>query len=167
MIQINQIKLQIPHTEEKLRQKIVKLLRIRDNELLSYKILKKSLDARRKPDLYYIYNVEAEVKQESAVKKKVKNHNITFRGPAKEYRCQPSGTVTLEHRPVIIGTGPAGLFCGYQLALHGYRPILLERGADVDERIRDVQEFWETGKLNTSSNVQFGEGEPEHFRMGN
>lgn len=166
MIQINQIKLQIPHTEEKLRQKIVKLLRIRDNELLSYKILKKSLDARRKPDLYYIYNVEAEVKQESAVKKKVKNHNITFRGPAKEYRCQPSGTVTLEHRPVIIGTGPAGLFCGYQLALHGYRPILLERGADVDERIRDVQEFWETGKLNTSSNVQFGEGGAGTFSDG-
>lgn len=166
MIQINQIKLQIPHTEEKLRQKIVKLLRIRDNELLSYKILKKSLDARRKPDLYYIYNVEAAVKQESAVKKKVKNHNITFRGPAKEYRCQPSGTVILEHRPVIIGTGPAGLFCGYQLALHGYRPILLERGADVDERIRDVQEFWETGKLNTSSNVQFGEGGAGTFSDG-
>ena len=64
----------------------------------------------------------------------------------------------MEHRPVIVGAGPAGLFCGYMLARYGYRPILLERGMDVDQRRRVVQEFWKTGHLDKECNVQFGEG---------
>ena len=71
-----------------------------------------------------------------------------------------------EHRPVIIGTGPAGLFCGYMLAIHGYRPILLERGMDVEHRCEKVEEFWKTGRLDTECNIQFGEGGAGTFSDG-
>lgn len=73
----------------------------------------------------------------------------------------------LPHPPVIVGMGPAGLFCAYYLALHGYRPIVLERGQDVDRRRRDVQDFWEGGSLRPQSNVQFGEGAQVLSLMGN
>ncbi|MGN1266493.1 MAG: NAD(P)/FAD-dependent oxidoreductase [Dorea sp.] len=166
MIQISQLKLQIPHTEEKLREKVLKLLRIRENDLISFRILKKSLDARKKPQLFYVYTVEVRVKNENHLKKTLKNGTISFHPEKEGYRCEPSGTKELSNRPVIIGTGPAGLFCGYQLALMGYRPILLERGADVDERIQDVEKFWNGGTLKENSNVQFGEGGAGTFSDG-
>ena len=79
----------------------------------------------------------------------------------------PCGKEPLRHRPVIVGTGPAGLFCGYELARMGYRPLLLERGMDVDSRIKDVEGFWNGGPLRPESNVQFGEGGAGTFSDGN
>lgn len=84
----------------------------------------------------------------------------------KEYHFPIAGTKELPARPVIIGMGPAGLFCGYFLAKYGYKPILLERGKDVDNRTRDVEEFWRSGLLNPDSNVQFGEGGAGTFSDG-
>lgn len=167
MIQINQIKLKIPHNEKQLEDKIVKLLRIRPQELVSVTILKKSLDARKKPELYYVYTVDATVKKESDVKKRLKNtNNIHFHNKVTSYAWASDGTTHLLNQPVIIGTGPAGLFCGYHLARMGYKPILLERGAAVDERILDVEHFWNGGKLKKNSNVQFGEGGAGTFSDG-
>ena len=83
-----------------------------------------------------------------------------------EYAFPRRGSRQQEFPPVIVGTGPAGLFCGYFLALHGYRPILLERGRAVEERQRDVEEFWRTGSLDPGSNVQFGEGGAGTFSDG-
>lgn len=166
MIQISQIKLQIPHTEEKIKEKICRLLRIRESELVEYRILKKSLDARKKPTLFYVYTVEAKVRYENTVKRRVKNPNVTFREPLRPYEYISSGKQILTHRPVIIGTGPAGLFCGYALSRMGYRPILLERGADVEERMKDVEGFWNGGELKKNSNVQFGEGGAGTFSDG-
>ena len=100
MIQISQLKLQIPHTEEQLEEKIKKVLGIRKTDLLSFRILKRSLDARKKPVLFYVYTVEVEVKREKALKHKIKNPNIFFRGRLPIIRLylaesSPSGSVRL------------------------------------------------------------------------
>lgn len=166
MIQISQLKLQIPHTEEQLEEKIKKVLGIRKTDLLSFRILKRSLDARKKPVLFYVYTVEAEVKREKAMKHKIKNPNVLFRGPIADYKIIPCGEQSLRERPVIIGSGPAGLFCTYALAKMGYRPLLLERGEAVDVRVKDVEDFWKNGKLKSNSNVQFGEGGAGTFSDG-
>lgn len=166
MIQISQLKLKIPHSEEQLQKKIINLLRIQKTELLSFRILKKSLDARKKPVLFYVYSVEAVVKNEGRLKKKIRDKNILFREPVPPYVCIPSGERRMKTSPVIVGSGPAGLFCAYSLARMGYRPILLERGKRVEERIEDVDKFWKTGMLNPASNVQFGEGGAGTFSDG-
>ena len=98
------------------------MLGIRKTDLLSFRILKRSLDARKKPVLFYVYTVEAEVKREKALKHKIKNPNVLFRGPIADYKIIPCGEQSLRERPVIIGSGPAGLFCTYALAKMGYRP---------------------------------------------
>ena len=154
MIQINQLKLPVDHSENDLKRKILKILRIKEDALLSYRIKKQSLDARKKPELFYVYSVNVNVRNESAVKKKVRGGQISFGIRESSYEFPVTGNQFLKHRPVVIGTGPAGLFCGYMLALSGYRPILLERGADVTKRMEDVERFWNGGTLDPNSNVQ-------------
>ena len=166
MIRINQMKLNIEHTSDDFERKILKTLCIKKEELQGFQIRKQSIDARKKPDLYYVYSVDVQVRDEAKVKKTVKNNQIQFQVKPDSYHFEVKGTKELAHRPVIIGTGPAGLFCGYMLAAHGYQPILLERGADVDQRTKDVEAFWKNGKLNLSSNVQFGEGGAGTFSDG-
>ena len=166
MIRINQMKLNIEHTSDDFERKILKTLCIKKEELQGFQIRKQSIDARKKPVLYYVYSVDVQVRDETKVKKTVKNSQIQFQVKPDRYHFEVKGTKELTHRPVIIGTGPAGLFCGYMLAAHGYQPILLERGADVDQRTKDVETFWENGRLNLSSNVQFGEGGAGTFSDG-
>ena len=165
MIRIGQLKLSPDHTELDLVQKIAKTLRISEKEILQYKIKKQSIDARKKPDVKYIYTVDVKVQNEQKVLKKQKGNQAVL---AKDipYVFPEAGSEDLKHRPVIIGCGPAGLFCAYMLAEHGYRPIVFERGACVEERQKDIEEFWETGILNTASNVQFGEGGAGTFSDG-
>ncbi len=169
MIRISQIKLDIHHTETDLIHKICKILGVREDSLLSYTRKKQSLDARKKPQLYYVYTVDVKVKNENIIKKRMKKNkdsNIVFQPKEKKYSIKVCGSRPLPHRPVVIGTGPAGLFCGYELARLGYRPVLLERGAPLEERIKDVEDFWTTGVLNPESNVQFGEGGAGTFSDG-
>ena len=158
MIRISQLKLPVTHKKSDLEKKIYTTLKISSSDLLTWHIEKKSLDARKKPNLFYVYTIAANVQNEKRIIKKNRNKNITIKEENDSYHCTPAGTHVLTYRPVVIGTGPAGLFCGYALARMGYRPILLERGASMEERQKDVQDFWETGKLNPESNVQFGEG---------
>ena len=164
MIRINQLKLQIPHTEEALEKKIQKTLHLKKGDSFTYRIHRQSLDARRKPELFYVYTVDVTVSNENAVLKHCKG-NIQ-KVEEKHYQIPSHGTEILNARPVVIGSGPAGLFCAYLLALEGYRPLVLERGACVEERKKDVDRFWETGVLDTSSNVQFGEGGAGTFSYG-
>ncbi len=169
MIRISQMKLDVHHTEADMKAKICRLLRIREDSLLSYRRKKQSLDARKKPELFYVYTVDVNVKGEKEIRKRLRKQrpsNICFQQEEQRYSPTASGTKALIHRPVIIGTGPAGLFCGYELARLGYRPVLLERGAPVEERMKDVEEFWNTGVLNPQSNVQFGEGGAGTFSDG-
>lgn len=165
MIRINQVKLPVGHTEEELYKKITSMLRISHEDIIELNIIRKSIDARKKPDNYYNYIVDIRVKNEKEILKKNKKIQMTI-VEEKKYSFPEQGDSVLENRPVIIGMGPAGLFCGYYLAKHGYRPIIIEQGKDVDSRIEDVNHFWDTGLLCTSSNVQFGEGGAGTFSDG-
>ena len=169
MLKLSQIKLPITHTEERLPEEICKRLHIPPQQLRSWYIDKKSIDARKKPQLYYVYavcvTIENEAQTMSYLTKKHKAQNIQLFTP-NVYNSQPTGTNPLTHRPVVVGAGPAGLFCAYELALQGFCPLILERGAAVDERQKDVEQFWETGILNPQSNVQFGEGGAGTFSDG-
>ncbi|MBQ8803552.1 MAG: NAD(P)-binding protein [Tyzzerella sp.] len=165
MIRIGQLKLQPNHTEKELVQKIAKTLRISESEIRSFKIQKQSVDARKKPDLKYVYTVDIELSNEGQILKKQKGNTVSI-VKEKPYQFETSGTQPMKARPIIIGSGPAGLFCAYILAGHGYRPIVFERGASVDERTKDIDMFWKKGKLNPESNVQFGEGGAGTFSDG-
>lgn len=168
MIKINQLKLKVDHTEAQLFQMILQTLRIQEAEITNWYIEKQSIDARKKPNIYYIYSVCVTVSNEPKLWSrlaKVKNNQMQ-QVTIKSYDYKPEGTLELEHPPVVIGSGPGGLFCAYELAIQGYCPILLERGASVEERVKDVEHFWNTGELNTESNVQFGEGGAGTFSDG-
>lgn len=164
MIRVQQLKLPIEHTKEQLEQKLLQTLRISPDRLLSYKIAKRSVDARKK-ELHYVYAIDAVIKKEGQYLKSRKHPNIQVL-QKKIYSFPQDGQERLRHRPVIIGSGPAGLFCAYQLAGYGYCPIVVERGSDVDLRSRKVAQFWETGNLDQHTNVQFGEGGAGTFSDG-
>lgn len=167
MIRINQLKLPVQHGQNAVRQKVSKLLHVEGSKIKKIEIKKKSIDARKKPELYVIYTVDVEIEgaKEQAIVNKCKSASITV-APKEKYHFPAGGSMTMEKRPVIIGFGPAGMFCSWMLAKHGYRPIVLERGRMVEERTKDVEQFWKTGILNTASNVQFGEGGAGTFSDG-
>ncbi len=163
MLRIQQLKLEVGHTEAKLRDKIVKILKIRPEELIRYEIMRKSLDARGR-ELKYVYLIDAEVKREQAVLRHCRMQ--VEKAVRARYQFPCCGKEKLSHRPVIIGTGPAGLFCGLMLARAGYAPILLERGQCAKERAKAVETFWKLGILDPQSNVCFGEGGAGTFSDG-
>ena len=165
MIRIQQLKLPVTHTQEELEQKIRKTLKIGKHDLQEIELLRRSIDARKKSELKYVYQLDVKVKDENAVLRKAKNNQIV-KAEKKSYVFPKSGEQTLVHRPVIIGSGPAGLFCAYVLAKHGYRPLVLERGESAEQRKKSVDAFWKTGVLNPESNVQFGEGGAGTFSDG-
>lgn len=165
MIQITQLKLSYWHSAVELEQKIRKTLKLSGNQKFTYKIIKKSIDARKKPDLYLVYTVQVSCDNESGVVKKTKNASVSIVNP-KSYKLPQTGELSISNPPLVIGAGPAGLFAAYLLVEAGFRPILIERGKAVEERQKDVEEFWRTGILNTESNVQFGEGGAGTFSDG-
>ncbi len=162
MLRINQLKLPVGHTEDDLIRRVKKLLRCQETPKIM--IVRRSIDARKKPELYFNYIVDVKVRNQSDVYRKCDKKQVQiceetpYHFPVTAYK----GKI----RPVIIGMGPAGLFCGYMLAEAGFCPVLLERGNPVEQRTEDVQEFWNTGKLNPQSNVQFGEGGAGTFSDG-
>lgn len=169
MLRISQIKLNINEPAQRLPWHIGKALRIKNFKPRTWKIVKESVDARKKPDIRFIYTVDFEVENEEALlahTAKMKGVNIV-KAPESVYEppklsvCE-AGTV----RPVIVGFGPCGMFAALILAEAGARPIVLERGRRVEERTRDVEHFWETGKLDVTSNVQYGEGGAGTFSDG-
>ncbi len=140
MIRINQIKLTPDKGKEELVQKATKILRISEKEVLSLKIRKQSIDARKKPNIMYVYTVDVEVSNEQKIMRRQKGNQVTLIHET-PYDFPNSGTKKMEHRPVVIGSGPAGLFCAYLLAEHGYRPVVYERGASVEERKKMWNDF--------------------------
>lgn len=208
MIRIQQIKLAADCKDEQaaLLKKAAKLLRMEPAAIQSLSILRKSLDARKKPEIYAVYTVDVKVSDERAVFRKIRGKNgqiqlveekayrfpmpkqpesdagqaakeEPYRGTAFEKAVDADGQTGAKaavaqlpmrtvDRPVIVGTGPAGLFCGYMLAKAGFRPLLLERGREVHKRREDVERFWQDGVLDPGSNVQFGEGGAGTFSDG-
>ncbi len=165
MIRISQIRVPLEHTRQDLERKAAAVLRIMPSEILSWKIVKKSIDARKKPEIWINYSLDVSVASQRKVLARCRSKQVQA-VEEKVYRFPMSGKRKLHCRPVIVGTGPAGLFCGYLLAKHGYRPILLERGNCVERRLKDVEQFWQEGVLNPASNVQFGEGGAGTFSDG-
>ncbi|MBQ3558327.1 MAG: FAD-dependent monooxygenase [Agathobacter sp.] len=165
MIQITQLKLPYHHSAVELENKIRKCLRLSGNQKFTYRIVKKSLDARKKPELFLVYSVHVVCDNEAGIVKKTKNASVSIVKP-RHYQLPSTGEQELTAPPLIIGAGPAGLFAAFVLAEAGFHPILIERGKAVEERQKDVEKFWETGILDTSSNVQFGEGGAGTFSDG-
>lgn len=180
MIAINQVKSEIPwnghrlqirdmiDSEEVLRKKAAAVLHIDAVQIRKVEIIKHSLDARKKPQIWQVYTLGVTLlheDMEAKIVKKCKNNNVTLVS-GQAYTFPDSGSIRMNHRPVIIGMGPAGLFCAYMLAKHGYRPIVLERGYDVETRTKAVEEYWQNGILQPESNVQFGEGGAGTFSDG-
>ena len=166
MIRINQLKLSVGHTKADMKKKAAKMMRIPEDKILSLVPVRQSLDARKKNELLYIYSLNATVSgKEGAVIKNAKNVNVVL-NTEKPYRFPEDGQEPLCHRPVIVGFGPAGMFCGLMLARAGFSPLILERGEDVDSRTQKVEAFWRGGELNPESNVQFGEGGAGTFSDG-
>lgn len=167
MIRITQLKLSINHTPEELNQKIRKELRLK-NGCFTYEIVKQSLDCRHKEDKKFVYTVDVSLQdknQESKILRKVHNNNIMLT-QKKEYTFPSPGEEELKYPPVIVGSGPAGIFCAWYLAKAGYRPLVLERGEEAHVRQKTVENFWKNGVLDPDSNVQFGEGGAGTFSDG-
>ena len=130
MIRITQLKLPVERSPEALKKKAAKLLRIVPEEIEKVVICRQSLDARKKPELFYSYTVDVQVapgKREENLVHKAKSNQVSI-SKEKPYEFPQSGDESLGGRPVIIGAGPAGLFCGLMLARAGYKPVILERG---------------------------------------
>lgn len=164
MIRITQLKLPVAHTREQLEKKIAKTLKSTGSSF-TYEIKKQSLDCRHKNDKKFVYTIDVKIKEEAKIAKKVNNNNVTL---TKEqiYQFPLPGETPLKTAPVIIGSGPAGLFCGWYLAKAGYAPLILERGEEAQKRQETVEAFWKNGILDPDSNVQFGEGGAGTFSDG-
>ena len=166
MIKVRQIKVKVDSTSDDLLKSISKKLIINVDKIKDYKIIKRSLDARYKPDLFYIYEVLVDVYNEEDILRRNKGNNDISAFLSEEYVFPKKGDLILEKRPIVVGSGPAGLFCAYLLSKMGYRPIVIERGEKVEDRVNTVEKFWNAGKLNKESNVQFGEGGAGTFSDG-
>ena len=164
-IRINNIALSIDENKDFLLNKVVKKLKVSNDEIKNFKIIKESLDARKKHDIKYVYCVEVEHDNEEKIVKKIKDKDVRLE--TKSYDAEIEfGNKELKSRPIVVGFGPAGIFAALLLAEKGYKPLVIERGEDVDKRTETVDNFWKTGKLNTESNVQFGEGGAGAFSDG-
>ena len=167
MIQLNQMKFGLDHNLNDIKNRITKVLRIDESEILDFEVLKKSVDARKKQDIKIVYNIGVDVRDENKFKHiKLKNVVVTKK---KQYLFNAGGekqTKKDKENPIIVGSGPAGLFCALMLVENGYKPLIIERGKEVDQRFEDVEKFWNTGELNKESNVQFGEGGAGTFSDG-
>lgn len=165
MIRINEIKLALDEDEKLLADKAAKILKINKKYIKKLSIYKKSVDARKKDDVHFTYSVDIEISlDEKQIVSKCKSNKVSI---AEVYHYEiPENKRVSKFRPVIVGFGPAGMLAGLILAEAGLRPLIFERGKNIDDRQKDVNEFWTKRKLDEESNVQFGEGGAGTFSDG-
>ncbi|AGH81858.1 FAD dependent oxidoreductase [Psychromonas sp. CNPT3] len=168
MIRLNQVKLPLDHSEDALQNYVLDKLALKSAQIVDIHIFKRGYDARKRNLITLIYTLDItlkEVDEASILARFVKDPNVR-ESPDTNYQYVASAPDDLVERPIVIGMGPCGLFSALILAQMGFKPILLERGKSVHERAKDTFRFWRTGKLNTESNVQFGEGGAGTFSDG-
>lgn len=163
MLRVSNLSVPLSYTENELAALVARKLKIPGTRLLSVSLVKKSVDARDKGDVHFVLTVDAQVKDEAEVLRRVKGGAVT-KVIAKPTKVFPASAF---HRPpIVVGAGPAGLFAALTLAKAGANPILIERGKPVEERTKDVSAMMEAGILDPESNVQFGEGGAGAFSDG-
>ena len=164
MIRINNVRLPLSYTDADIVKACAKELRISPQAIQKTALYRRSIDARRQNDIHYITGVDVYLNtNETAVLNKSKSKNAAI---TEAYRYLPLTPKDKGKRPLIVGTGPAGLFCALTLAQSGVRPIVIERGSRVEERAKTVQALWNNAQLNPACNVQFGEGGAGTFSDG-
>ena len=169
MLRLNEVKLPLDHSEEELHAAAAERLSIRVEDLLNCEVFRRSIDARKRSSIQLIYTLDVEVTDESTVLNENEKLRLSGRmavSPDTTYRFVTHATKETNQRPVVIGTGPCGLFAGLLLAQMGFKPIILERGKIVRERTKDTWGFWRKSHFKPDSNVQFGEGGAGTFSDG-
>lgn len=161
MIRVGNIKVPLDFDFNDLEGFCSRKFGIYGNNLIKVRLAKKSVDARKKSDVHFIISLDIEARDEKRLQRSLKNAV-----PVNEFRYKINDVPPLSTRPVIVGFGPAGMFAALVLAMAGARPVVLERGADVDSRVNAVEEFRTTGRLDTECNIQFGEGGAGTFSDG-
>jgi uncharacterized FAD-dependent dehydrogenase len=166
MIRITEIKLPLEHESSDIQAAIIKKLGINTADLLDYSIFKRGVDARKANAILLAYTVDVTVQGEAKILAKLRKDPHVKVAPDTSYHFVAQAPSGLKNRPIIIGLGPSGLFAALILAQSGFKPLVLERGKAVRERTKDTFNFWRKSKLNTESNVQFGEGGAGTFSDG-
>ncbi len=157
MLRVSNLKVDVKSND--IIYSLTKKLNVKKEDIINYSIHKKSIDARGA--VIFVYEIDVNLKNESKIRfskdiKKAKKEEYIFN----DFKCSKNKKI------VIVGSGPAGLFCAYELAKNGYKPIIIERGEKIEERIKSVNKFWDSGILNENSNIQFGEGGAGTFSDG-
>ncbi len=173
MLRIHEIKRSIGEEMDVIPWNIIKKLNIKDLEITEFQVIKESVDARNKAEIKLVYSIDfvpslpgkSTADVESFLMDICKGVKLE-KSPDRNYHPVPQGSEEMKHRPVITGFGPCGMFAGLILSELGYKPVIIERGKPIGERIRDVDLFWEKGLLDEESNVQFGEGGAGLFSDG-
>ena len=165
MLRVLNIRTAVP-LQKPLEVLVSRKLKCHREAVQTVRVVRRSIDARRKPHIYFVFTLDVEVMNEAAIWTRCQKDKDVRLVEAPVVPPILPGTVPLAERPIVVGTGPAGLLAALTLAQHGYPPLLLERGQDVDTRTRHVEEFWQSGKFRSDSNVQFGEGGAGTFSDG-
>ena len=163
MIRIQNIRLHLDYTELDMKKTVGRKLHIPFESILEIKVRKRSVDARKKDNIHFLFTLDVKASGEKKILQKCAKDKDISLIEEKKYKIAVCHS---DSRPVVIGLGPAGMFASYILAKAGLRPIILERGCPVEERIQDVNHFRLTGDLNPESNIQFGEGGAGTFSDG-
>ena len=167
MIRVTELALPLDHPEQALRAAILQRLQLREAELLSFTVFKRSYDARKKnSEIKFVYIIDLAVQDEAAVLERFAADTHVRPAPDTAYYPVAEAPSGLAERPIVVGLGPCGLFAALLLAQMGFRPIVLERGKDVRRRTKDTWALWRNKQLSPESNVQFGEGGAGLFSDG-
>ncbi|MDP4177263.1 MAG: hypothetical protein Q8900_02850 [Bacillota bacterium] len=164
-IRINNLTVNLDEDISIIKMKAAKILKISESDIDKIKIIRESIDARKKDNIKFNYSVDVFAEKEDKIVSKCRSKDVIL--SEKIYSSDLKfGDKKMLHKPIIVGMGPAGMFAGLLLARNGYKPLIVERGQNVDERTETVNKFWKDGTLNLNSNVQFGEGGAGTFSDG-
>ena len=166
MLRLTDLKLPLDHTEAALTAAILKRLDIEAAALTRYTVARRGYDARKRGAIALIYALDIETPREAELLRRYADDQHVQPTPDTNYHVVAQAPAQLEHRPLVIGFGPCGLFAGFILAQMGFRPIILDRGKEVRERTKDTWDLWRKRNLHPESNVQFGEGGAGTFSDG-